>query len=589
MRLIVTIMALSICAPVHAVDWTTHYEDSGGKRTPNYQQTVDYCERLAAASPWIHFTSFGMSPRGRELPLVILDRNGNFDPSSVHASGNAVVLIQAGIHSGEIDGKDAGLMLARDIAITREKAELINDVTVLFIPIFNVDGHERTSRYNRANQNGPEEMGWRATATNLNLNRDYLKADTAEMQAWLRLFTAWLPDFFVDCHVTDGADYQYVVTYGAEVQGSMEEGLTDWMTDRFLAPLIERMAADGLPMGLYQWYRRHNDPRSGLRSFAATPRLSEGYTAIQNRPGLLVETHSLKDYKTRVEGTYAILLHTLVLLNEEHEDIRERVARADELTASPEFRSTPYPVRFRMSTKDSVMIDHLGIDYEVVQSELMDAPWLRFNGRPIEYQIPYFHTQEVVDSARLPDAYVIPPEWTEVIERLKLHGVELRRLNEPVGSGTSTYRFADVQWEQAPYEGRHPATFSAELLDRQKVWPAGSAVVDMNQRAARVAANILEPMAVDSYVYWGFFDPIFERKEYVESYVAEEMAREMIAADSTVLDEFDAWKEANPNADAWAKRFWFYRRSPYWDSEKNVYPVGRLDAANARRLLSHCD
>ena len=191
----------------------TYYESSGYKETPRYDQTVAYCKLLESNSTMLKFTNFGISPQGRELPLLIVDKNSNFTPEAIKKSGNAVLLVQACIHAGESEGKDAGLTLLRDIITNKKMISLLDHVTILFIPIFNVDGHERFSKYNRINQNGPVEMGWRTTANNLNLNRDYVKADAPEMKDWIKMFNKFNPDFFIDCHTTDGADYQYGKRY----------------------------------------------------------------------------------------------------------------------------------------------------------------------------------------------------------------------------------------------------------------------------------------------------------------------------------------------------------------------------------------
>ena len=329
----------------------TPFEESGGLDTPRYEETVSWCEDLAASSELLQFTSFGVSPQGRDLPLVIADRRGRFAPADHRERpDHLVLLVEACIHAGESCGKDAGLLLLRNLIEDRELADaLLDKVTLLFIPIFNVDGHERFSPYGRINQNGPREMGWRVTAQNLNLNRDFLKADTPEMRAWLGLFNDWQPDFFIDIHSTDGADYQYALTYGLELQGNLEAGLTAWVAE-YRDTMNQAMTADGFPLAPYVSFRDWHDPRSGMRSWAAGPRFSQGYAAIRNRPALLVETHMLKDYATRVESTRLLLRHTMGWLNSQAGRLRGLVAAADDLTAGPEFRSrlqTPDPTPSR--------------------------------------------------------------------------------------------------------------------------------------------------------------------------------------------------------------------------------------------------
>ncbi|MCK4657398.1 MAG: peptidase M14, partial [candidate division Zixibacteria bacterium] len=201
-------------------DLTTYYEKSNFLETPRYDETVAFCKLLEAESPFVKYTSFGITPQGRELPLLIVDKSESFAPPT---DDRIVLLVIACIHPGESDGKDAGLVLIRDLIRDDSLTKQFDDVVLLFIPIFNVDGHERFGPYNRINQNGPLEMGFRVTAQGYNLNRDFLKADSPEMRAWLKLFREWLPDFFIDCHVTDGADYQYTITYGLETHENMPE------------------------------------------------------------------------------------------------------------------------------------------------------------------------------------------------------------------------------------------------------------------------------------------------------------------------------------------------------------------------------
>jgi hypothetical protein len=574
--LILACLALPPRAP-GAADLVTEFERSNGRRTASHAETMEYIARLDRASDWIRATTFGVTPEGRALPLVIADRRGRFTPDQARRDDHVVVLIQAGIHSGEIDGKDAGLMLLREIAVDRSLASLLDHVTVLFIPIYNVDGHERVSPYNRANQNGPENTGFRVTANNLNLNRDYLKADAPETRAWLDLFNAWQPDMLVDCHVTDGADFQHVVTYAVETWPTTDPGVAGWSANVLVPALETRMRESGFPLAPYGDFRRAHDPRSGMTSGPYPPRFSTGYAALRSRPALLIETHMFKDYATRVRGTHAMLRHVLALANEQHDAITGAVAAADANTASAAFRREPLPVSLSTSFTDSVMIDFLGYEYTVEKSDVTGGDWHRYRHEPRTYRIPVFSRARVNRTVALPEAYVIPPQWTEVIARVRAHGIPCRVLERTTSLPVRATRFRDVTWKATPFEGHHTLDYGTEGFDETREFVAGSVVVDLAHPLARVAANLLEPEAADALVRWGLFDPVFEQKEYIESYVLEGVIREMLAANPALAREFAAAKADSAfAADPERIRTWFYDRSPYADARRNVYPVARI-------------
>jgi hypothetical protein len=327
--LFLALLALPGVSSAQGDKWITEFERSGGTRTPRFEETLDYCRKLEKASPWIRVTSFGVTPRGRKLPLVILSKDRAFDPASAARTGKAVILIQSGIHAGEIDGKDASLMLMRDIAVTKTLPHLLDSTIILFVPIFNLDGHERFGPFNRINQDGPEEMGWRVTAQNLNLNRDYMKSETPEMQAMLRLFTAWLPDFYVDCHVTDGIDFQYDVTYAVEPPPYLDARVSGWIQRTLLPAAIPVVEQSGHKIFEYVFPREDRDLSKGLNAGASTPRFSTGFAALQNRPAVLIETHMLKPYKMRVEATYHFLRGMIGAINANPSALRAAVRAAD--------------------------------------------------------------------------------------------------------------------------------------------------------------------------------------------------------------------------------------------------------------------
>jgi len=560
--------------------WITTFEVSRGKRTADYGEVIDYCRRLAEASPMVTYDLIGKSAAGYDIPVVIINRTGLSRPGEVRASGDLVMLIEGGIHPGEAEGTDAILMLMRDIAITGEHESLLDNITFLFIPVFNVDGLNRMSPYNRINQNGPEEMGWRANSQNLNLNRDFLKADTPEMHAWLRMFSTWLPDFFIDCHTTDGADYQYVLTYIMETFGTMDPMLDRWQEKEFIPYVQGRMDVEGFLMNPYVSFRRWHDPQSGLRSGPAPPRLSQGYTAIQNRPGMLIETHMLKPHKLRTEATYALILASAEFLNINPEKLGVIIRTADANTADPSFRDRPFPVSWTRDDTDSVMVEFKGVEYDIVKSDLTGGNWYRYHpDRPVTYELPWFNSSIPSVTADLPEAYIIPQQWYEVIYRLAIHGVEIRYLLEDTDLRVEQYRFKEPRWSRGPSEGRFAINdIEYETFRDTITYRKGSAVVDMNQRTARVIANILEPAAPDSYVRWGFFNAIFEQKEYSETYVMESLAREMLASDPELAAEFERMKADDPDlaGSQWGMLNWFYSKTPYWDEQKNLYPVGKI-------------
>ena len=554
----------------------TYYEKSNYLETPRYDETIEYAKTLAALSDFIEYTTFGKSLQGRDLPLLIVDKNRNFTPESVRKSGNAVLLVEACIHPGESEGKEAGFMLIRDIIVRKKYEDLLENTTLLFIPIFNPDGHERFGPYSRINQNGPKEMGWRTTANNLNLNRDFLKADAVEMKQWLTLFNQWLPDMFMDIHTTDGADYQYQLTYGMHIMGDMNSDHTKWQNN-YLDNIENKLLKDDILIFPYVSFRRWHDPRSGLIRRTAPPRYSTGYSAYQNRPALLVETHMLKDYKTRVDATYHLLRHTIAFVDQEYKNLQEINLKAD--NEAKNLAGKDFVLNYYTSQEDSTTVKFKGVDYNIVSSDLSDGIWVQFSDRPKEYELVLFEKLVPSASAKIPASYIIPVEWTEVIDRIKAHGIEYTVLEENKEMEIKTYRFSNIQFAASPYEGRQMVqNFELNEITIKKTYAAGSIIVPTNQRAAKIIAHMLEPIGPDSFVRWGFFNSIFEQKEYVETYVMEKMAREMIKEKPELLEQYKQAIKENPDIynNQWAKLYWFYALTPYWDDQKDIYPVGRI-------------
>lgn len=570
-------------------DWITPAEHSHFRTTPSYADTRAYLQRLADASPkTIHLTRFGVSPEGRDLMLVVASKDGAFTPEAARASGKDIVMVQSGIHAGEIEGKDAALMLLRDMSVERKHAKLLDHAILVWLPIFNVDGHENSNPYNRINQNGPDAMGFRATAQNLNLNRDYVKADAPEMRDWLKMFDAWMPDLFMDIHTTDGADYQYDLTWYMEEWGPLNPAVKAWQDTAFkqgIFPAYDRMGHMQAP---YLDLVDHRDITKGIDNFGSGPRFSTGYVALRNRAALLVETHMLKSYEVRVRATYDLVVATLDYVNAHAGTLRKAVTQADADTVAQAGRELP--ILFKNS-ETSVPFTLKGYAFKQEKSDISGDTWVTYDPHtPKTYEIPFFRDLVATESVRLPAAYAIPPQWTEVIDKLAEHGIRTERLARAVPVDAERYAMTKPVWADKPFEGRHMLRDFAVAATTAKVeLPAGTVIVPIDQPGANVAANLLEPRASDSLVRWGFLDAVFEQKESPDARVAETLARDLLAKDPALKAEFDAKVASDPAfaKDPAARLAFFYERSPWYATQKvGVYPVLRLDAAALKAVRS---
>ncbi|MCP9496272.1 MAG: M14 family metallopeptidase [Pyrinomonadaceae bacterium MAG19_C2-C3] len=569
--------------------WRTYAERTDYRETPRYAETLAYCRRLAQSSPLIRVASFGTSGEARELLLVIAAKDAAFTSEAARSKNRIVVLIQACIHAGESDGKDAGLALLRDIAITKTETALLDNVVVLFIPIYNVDGHERFSPFNRMNQNGPDAMGWRANATNLNLNRDYMKADAPETRAWLKLWNQWTPDLFIDCHTTDGADFQYNLTYQLDTHAGIAAPVREWTTDAFRNRIFPAVERHGNLLAPYVQLRDNRQPAQGMDAFIATPRFATGYVPLRNRPALLIETHSLKSYRSRVRGTYDLLRETLIEINREPDKLKRAVRAADDAmlkSIGVYDRTRTLPLGFDLSDK-SRPFNFKGIAARTELSEISGALRVIYDGKPAQFEIPFYDDVIPVKTIAPPVYYVVPAAWRDALDVLRAHGVELKKLATDATLDVEGYRIDDLKFSPASFENRVPVSFKTTAVSMKKTVVAGSYIVPVKQQTANVVIQLLEPNAPDSLMTWGFFNSAFEQKEYGESYVLEKLAREMLSRDPALRREFEErirTDRAFAASSATRLRF-FHERSPYWDERLNVYPILRVTTSIDERTL----
>lgn len=552
--------------------WVTPSEASGLAKTPSYEETVAYLERLVAAAPELSLVSLGKSPEGRDVWMVIASAERARTPEALAATGKPSLLAQGGIHSGEIDGKDAGLMLLRDMTVAGRERALLAKANLLFIPILNVDGHERASRYGRINQRGPEEMGWRTTARNLNLNRDYAKLDAPETRAVVAAIERYQPSLYFDLHVTDGSDYQYDITFGNNGPHGYSPAIARWLDSVLTPALNQDLAAWGHVPGPLINFIDANDPTKGNFFFTAPPRFSNGYGDLRHLPSVLVENHSLKPYDQRVLGTYVLLASALKTLGERSAELATAVA------ADRALRPARVPTGWRPPAgAPPATMELAAIEARQESSKVSGGKRTVWTGKPVTLTVPSVRASEATATVSRPKAYWVPPTYPEVIERLRTHGVEMEVAAAPRAVEVEMYRLQEPKLAAEPFEGRVNVTARPVAERRRETFPAGSVRISTDQPLGDLAVILLEPAAPDSFFQWGFFLEALQQTEYVEGYVMEPMAEAMLAESPALAKEFEGALAADPElAKSPGERLqWFYRRTPFFDERWRLYPVAR--------------
>lgn len=540
--------------------WITPAERESFRLTPSYAETRAWLERLAAASPLVSLHNFGASAEGRELYSVKVASGPQPKPT---------VLVQAGIHAHEIDGKDAGLMLLRDIAL-RGKSGLVETVDWVFVPIYNVDGHERASVHNAPHLRGPENPGTRNTAQGINLNRDYAKADAPETRAMLRLLRDVDPVLYIDVHVADGFDHGYDVTYTYAAWGryAQSEAITRWLNGPFQSGVDAHVRKAGHNPHFYPAAIDTSDITKGLRVSSEGPRYSTGYGDYARIPTVLVEMHNLKPYRQRVLGAYAMIEGALRTAASDLPALEsaigaDRAARPEKLVVRWERDDTPVEV-----------IPFTGVAYDTYPSPASGVEEVRYLARTEEWQMPVIG-QRPVASIALPIAWWIPPAETAVIALLDLHGIGYERIPSARTLPLDQVTIRDARLEPV-YDTR--VRMAGEMVHevRTLTMPAGAVRVPYDQPRGLLAAGLLEPEAVDSVFAWGFLHRLIEPRGNLERYNSVPMAEALLERDPDLRRAFTDWLGQNPDkaANPQARLDWLLAETPY-GKPAAIYPIAR--------------
>ena len=570
----------TLATPTTAASLLTLAEQGGYSRTGRYDEVVRLCADFARRFPaQVRCQRFGTTPAQRPMLALVASADGVLDPAAAQKAGRPVVLAQGGIHAGEVDGKDAGFVLLRRMLAERALPGVLAQLTFVFVPIFNVDGHERFGPHQRPNQAGPLESGWRTTAQNLNLNRDYSKAEAPEMQAMLQLLRDWDPLLYVDLHVTDGADFQPDVAIEIEPRhgGPSELRLIGTELTR---RCLQRLSGEGIQaLDFYPSFRKQDDPSSGFAADVAPPRFSTGYWPLRNRLAALVEAHSWKPYPRRVRTTVAVLSALLTEVAAGGKSWLVTAHAAD--AADQKLPGSSLPLRYEAAGPPTTL-SFPGYAYTVEPSPVSGTLRVRYDPRrPTVWEVPF--VGQVVPQAviTVPQAgYLIPPELAELVgAKLRLHDLAFRPLVTPVpATPVQVFRATSRTFRPEPYEGRQTVQVEGSWQADRLPLPAGALFVPVAQRGGRLLVHLLEPTAPDSLLAWGFFNAIFEQKEYMEDYVTEAVAEQQLAHNPTLRAEFLAkLREPAFARDPAQRLHFFYQRHPSFDSQQNRYPIYRLD------------
>jgi hypothetical protein len=576
---------LAVSASAIAADpaLTTLSERSGFLKTGRYDEVIALCDAFAKRYPAaVRCGTFGTTPEGRPMKLLVVSKTGAFTPEAAKAKHLPVLLVQGGIHAGEIDGKDAGFLALRQALDGEAASGDLDKLVLLFVPVFNVDGHERFGAWNRPNQRGPEEMGWRTTAQNYNLNRDYVKADAPEMQAMLALVNAWDPLAYIDLHVTDGAKFQHDVSIQVEPLHAGDAELRKAGV-ALRDGLIERLDAQGsMALPFYPSFVENDDPASGFVDGVATPRFSTGYFQLRNRFGMLIETHSWKDYPTRVRITRNAIVALLDLVATHGAQWLHTAHEAD--VRAEKLAGTQVPLDWKAGDRVHT-IDFQGYAYTRTPSEISGALMTHYDeSKPETWHLPMRDDVQPDHVATAPGAgYLVPAAHAAWVgAKLRQHGIRFDTLAKPMTAArVEAFRADSAEFAGTSFEGHQRLAVTGTWKPEAHDVGIGALFVPIAQPESRLVMALLEPQAPDSLLGWGEFNNAFEQKEYMEAYVAEEVARDMLAKDAALKAEFEQRVKADPGfaKDPQARLDFFHRRHASYDQRLRLYPVLRTASA----------
>ncbi len=547
--------------------------ENNNRTTTTYQECIAFYKNLEKSSKLVKVIEAGASDVGYPIYTVILSGKQEFSPEKTRKSGKAVLLINNGIHPGEPDGVDASMLFAKEIVNDAAKSKLLDELTIVIIPIYNVGGSLNRNNFTRVNQNGPEEYGFRGNAQNLDLNRDFIKCDSKNAETFTKIFQSWDPDVFVDTHCTDGSDYPYLMTLITSQRQKLQRQLGDFVFNTFLPAFYDKMKSAG--METIPYVNSEGDPANGIYDFMDLPRLSSGYAALFHTIPFVSESHMLKPFAARVNAQQ-ILLGSLAMLCVEY---KKQILETRKI-AKENYRTQyeiPLNWKIQNQTTDSLMFR--GYEQEKMISEVTGMERIKYNRTKLyEKKIPYYNFAKPELKIQKPDAYIVPAAYQQVIDRLKWNGVQMQSFPIDTFIDAQFYRILDYKSPAKPYENHFLHTqVQVEALKMRRKYYKGDYIIYTDQPSMRYIIETLEPQAPDSYFAWNFFDAVLQRKEYFSEHTFEDLAAEILQYNSQLKDAFEKKKREDPvfAKDPDAMLSFIYTRSKYSEPGYMIYPVAR--------------
>lgn len=554
------------------INFPTHFETTKGEETATYLQVIDFYIQLAKEFPEINIQTIGNTDSGNPLHMVTFNIDGDFNLKKI-SDDKTIILINNGIHPGESDGIDATMLLYRELAIG--KIEPPKNTVLVTIPVYNVGGALNRNSTTRANQNGPKSYGFRGNTQNYDLNRDFIKADTKNAKTFARIFHLTNPDIFIDNHVSNGADYQYTLTHLFTQHNKLGGELGNYLHTELMPQLETNLT--NMEWDITPYVNVFNSvPEKGFSQFMDYPRYSTGYTTLWNTLGMMVETHMLKPYRKRVEGTYHLMTQIIAIAEKDGNKIKELRKTA----STRHLNWKHYPIAWAVDTTKSSTLNFKGFEADTLRSEVTGLNRLKYDRtRPFTKQVAYQNYFMPTDSIEIPEAYIIKKGWDKIIERLDLNEISYSALNNDSTVNVESYRIADYQTQMRPYEGHYlHYNTKVERSLKTKVFSKGDILIPTDQIGIRYLLETLEPAAKDSFFNWNFFDAILQQKEGFSPYVFEDEALQMLNEDAELKEYFELKKQSD---EAFAKNWyaqlaWLFNRSKHYEEAHMQYPVYRV-------------